>query len=256
MSANIVISDLWKGFPRNGGRGEALLFTGVSFELRQGEFITIFGPNGCGKTTLVRLIAGLETAERGRILVGGEPAPAASLSRSIVYQEHGLFPWKTVRGNIDFALRAKGVRRDGRFEHAQHYIDLVRLTGHEEKYPHELSGGMRQRAAIARALCTDPALLLLDEPFAALDAQVRRHLQGMLLRLVEEGTRTVVFVTHDAEEALLLSDRVLVLGPPPTANVREIAVGLERPRLPDTRYSAAFGSLLNQLLSTMHEQEA
>ena len=252
----IVVADLWKEFPRDGYRVGTPLFTGVSCEIRQGEFVSLFGPNGSGKTTLLRFIAGLEPFQRGQVLVGGEPAVDSTLLRSIVYQEHGLFPWKTVRGNIDFALRAKGVGRESRDRIASLHIELVQLRGHEAKYPHELSGGMRQRAAIARALCTDPSLLLLDEPFAALDAHVRRHLQSMLLRLVEDGQRTVLFVTHDPEEAILLSDRVLVLNPPPTASMREILVSLGRPRKPDIRYTPAFRSLLDQLLNSTRNEEA
>lgn len=227
--SKVVVQGLSKIF--NAARGEPVeALRGVSFEVEKNEFFAIVGHSGCGKTTLLNLLAGFEHPSGGRILVDSQEVLQPSWEKGVVFQEHALFPWYTVLQNIGFGLEMKGVPRDERERLVRHYIDLVGLKGFEEKYPRELSGGMKQRAGIARSLATDPAILLMDEPFASLDYQNRILMQDELLRIWEQETKTVIFVTHNIEEAVKLSDRVLVMTRRP-GRVREIVpVDLPRPR--------------------------
>jgi NitT/TauT family transport system ATP-binding protein len=187
----------------------------VSLDVRAGEFLTVVGPSGCGKSTLLDLVAGLDRPSRGRILVDGEEVRGPGLDRGIVFQQYALYPWRTARGNVEFGLAAKGVERRERAALAQHYLELVGLTGFEDRHPHELSGGMKQRVAIARALAFDPDVLLMDEPFGALDAQTRESLQVELLRIWQQTGKTVVFITHGIDEAVYLGQRVAVMSSRP-----------------------------------------
>ncbi len=187
----------------------------ISLDVKQGEFMVIVGPSGCGKSTLLDLLAGLSAPSAGRILLDGKPLAGPSLDRGIVFQQYALFPWKTALGNVEFGLEAKGVGRAERRQIAKAFIELVGLSGFEHRYPHELSGGMKQRVAIARSLAYDPEILLMDEPFAALDAQTRETLQSELLRIWEATKKTVIFITHGIEEAVYLGQRVAVMSSRP-----------------------------------------
>jgi NitT/TauT family transport system ATP-binding protein len=187
----------------------------VSLEVRDREFLALLGPSGCGKSTLLYLIGGFLPVEKGRILVDGRPVTAPGPDRGIVFQHFALFPWKTVRSNVLYGLERMGLSRDEREKRAQSFIDLVGLTGFEDSYPSQLSGGMKQRAAIARTLAIDPRILLMDEPFGALDAQTRHLMQTELLAIWQRSRKTVIFVTHDVQEAVYLADRVAVMSARP-----------------------------------------
>jgi NitT/TauT family transport system ATP-binding protein len=183
----------------------------VSLEVRSREFLALLGPSGCGKSTLLYLIGGFLPTERGRILLDGEPIAGPGPDRGIVFQHFALFPWKTVRSNVLYGLEKMGLAREEREKRAQSFIDLVGLTGFEDSYPSQLSGGMKQRTAIARTLAIDPKILLMDEPFGALDAQTRHLMQSELLGIWRRSPKTVIFVTHDVHEAVYLADRVAVM---------------------------------------------
>src|SRR5215468_6810643 len=188
-----------------------LALENVSLEVRPREFLALLGPSGCGKSTLLYLIGGFLPTETGSILLDGVPIGGPGPDRGIVFQHFALFPWKTVRANVLYGLEKMGVRRDEREKRAQSFIDLVGLTGFEDSYPSQLSGGMKQRTAIARTLAIDPKILLMDEPFGALDAQTRHLMQGELLGIWRRSPKTVIFVTHDVQEAIYLADRVAVM---------------------------------------------
>jgi NitT/TauT family transport system ATP-binding protein len=196
---------------KKGGMKEFTAIKNVHFSVKGGEFLSLVGPSGCGKSTLLDLLGGLTKPTSGEILIDGKPIEGPGLDRGIVFQQYALFPWKTAKGNIDFSLEAKGVPKKERTEIARHFLSLVGLSGFEDCYPHELSGGMKQRVAIARSLAYDPDVLLMDEPFAALDAQTRETLQTELLRIWEETKKTIVFITHGIDEAVYLGQRIAVM---------------------------------------------
>jgi NitT/TauT family transport system ATP-binding protein len=187
----------------------------VSLDVRQREFVALLGPSGCGKSTLLYLIGGFLPTEIGKILVDGKPVAGPRPDRGIVFQNFALFPWKTVRANILYGLERQGMARREREQRAQAFIDLVGLKGFEDSYPSQLSGGMKQRTALARTLAFDPEILLMDEPFGALDAQTRSLMQAELLRIWQHTPKTVIFVTHDVQEAVYLADRVAVMSARP-----------------------------------------
>lgn len=202
----------------------------VSFTVGDNEFFSIVGPSGCGKTTLLNLLAGFEQPTQGELKVDGVPITRPGWQRSVVFQEYALFPWYDVSQNISYGLKRKGVPERERREIVEHYLDLVGLRGFEKKYPRELSGGMRQRVSIARALAVNPHVLLMDEPFGALDAQTRDYMQEELLKIWQRERKTVIFVTHSIDEAIRLSDRIMVMSRRP-GRVQEIKnVPFERPR--------------------------
>ena len=231
---------------RYGGvEGPVQALEGVSFDVSDGEFVCIVGPSGCGKTTLFRIIAGLEAATEGTVLLDGERVEGPTPNMGVVFQEYHLFPWRTVRGNVGFALEKTGVDGETRRERVDRLIELVGLEGFGDSYPKSLSGGMKQRVAIARALAADPDLLLMDEPFGAVDAQTREMLQSELLDIWRETEKTVLFVTHDVEEAVKLADRIVVMGKEP-GRVDEI-VGIDLPR-PRARSDAEFGGHYERVL--------
>lgn len=208
-----------------------LAIENVSFEVDDGEFMCIVGPSGCGKTTILRLVAGLEPPTGGEIYLDGKPVTSPGAELGFVFQEYALFPWRDVKGNVEFGLEIRGMEKHERSRIAQKYIDTVGLTGFEKYYPKELSGGMKQRVGIARAFANEPQLLLMDEPFGSLDAQTRNLMQGELLKIWEREHRTVLFVTHSVDEAVYLADRIIVMSARP-GNVKEIfEVGLPRPRI-------------------------
>ncbi|MGH7058404.1 MAG: ABC transporter ATP-binding protein, partial [Acetobacteraceae bacterium] len=197
-------------------RGKPVLaLEGVSLEVQDREFLALLGPSGCGKSTLLYLLGGFIPVEGGAITVGGKPVDGPSPDRGIVFQHFALFPWKTVRENILYGLEKQGMPKSEREHRAQDFVDLVHLKGFEDSYPSQLSGGMRQRVAIARTLAVEPEILLMDEPFGALDAQTRALMHEELLAIMRRAPKTVVFVTHDVREAVYLADRVAVMSARP-----------------------------------------
>ncbi|WP_046779706.1 ABC transporter ATP-binding protein [Streptomyces yangpuensis] len=213
--AKIVFEGVRKTF------GDFTALDGIDLEIRSGEFLVVVGPSGCGKSTLLDLLGGLSTPTSGRILLDGKPVTGPGLDRGIVFQQYALLPWRTALGNVEFGLEATGVPRRERRARATEFLDLVGLTGFEDRHPHQLSGGMRQRVAIARSLAYDPDVLLMDEPFAALDAQTRESLQDELRRIWQRTGKTVVFITHGIEEAVYLGQKVAVMTSRP-GRIKEI----------------------------------
>lgn len=212
-------------------QGEPLLaLIDVTFCVDNNEFFSIVGPSGCGKTTLLNLLAGFEEPTRGELRIGSEIITAPGWERAVVFQEYALFPWYNVYDNICYGLKRKRVPEAEQRTIAEHYIALVGLRGFEKRYPRELSGGMRQRVSIARALAVNPSVLLMDEPFAALDIQTREYMQDELLKIWEREPKTVIFITHSIDEAIKLSDRVAIMAPRPGRIVEIKSVESPRPR--------------------------
>ncbi|MFG1478773.1 ABC transporter ATP-binding protein [Xanthobacter sp. V4C-4] len=252
MGAAISVRNVSKSFSLN-RRGSFVALQDISFEVAAGEFLVLVGPSGCGKTTLLDLIGGLTAAEGGAIHVNGAPVRGPGLDRGIVFQQYALFPWKTALGNIAFGLEAKGVAKAERAARARHYLDLVGLSAFADRYPHQLSGGMKQRVAIARALSYDPAVLLMDEPFAALDAQTRERLQDETLRIWRQTGKTIVFITHSIEEAVYLGQRVLVMAAGPGRVIADLPVRIDRdPSADDLRATPAFVALRHRIWQLIH----
>jgi len=214
LSSQIVVQDVSHTYRPARGR-EVLALESVSLEVAPREFVALLGPSGCGKSTLLYLIGGFLPIERGAIRVEGAAVTSPGPDRGIVFQHFALFPWKTVRANVLYGLEKLGLEREERERRAQSYIDLVGLGGFEDSYPSQLSGGMKQRAAIARTLAIDPKILLMDEPFGALDAQTRSLMQAELLAIWQRTQKTVIFVTHDVQEAVYLAQRVVVMSARP-----------------------------------------
>ena len=229
-----------------GANGPVQAPDGVSFDVDDGEFVCIVGPSGCGKTTLFRIIAGLESATTGRVTLDGERVDGPSTDLGLVFQEYHLFPWRTVAGNVGFGLEQEGVATADRERRVRTLLDLVGLDGFADTYPRDLSGGMKQRVALARALAVDPGLLLMDEPFGAVDAQTKKMLQDELLDIWRETGKTILFVTHDVEEAVKLADRVVVMANDP-GRIREVVdVDVERPReRSDDAFTATYERILD-----------
>lgn len=246
----IVASGVHKVFA---SRGKTLKALGpIDLNISHGEFVCLVGPSGCGKSTLLRMIAGLTEPSEGVVTV--DVGAKAKQPISMVFQDYGIYPWKTVSQNIRFGLDVTGLPRGQSRERVATWVERLRLQGFEDSYPHQLSGGMKQRVAIARALATDPELLLMDEPFAALDAQLREVLQDELLALWQANRRTVVFVTHSLEEALVLADRVIVMGARPGRVVADITVPFERPRTGDARNTREFVELRSDLWTLLRAE--
>jgi NitT/TauT family transport system ATP-binding protein len=236
-------------------RGEAITaLAGVSFEVKDREFAVLVGTSGCGKSTVLRLVAGLVPPTEGRVLLDGREVSGPGSDRGMVFQSYTLFPWLTVQRNVEFGPRLRGVPADERTRLARHYLGQVGLRGFEGVYPKELSGGMMQRAAIARALANDPSVLLMDEPFGALDAQTRSFMGELLLSVWERAEKTVLFVTHDIEEAIFLGDRVLVMTARPGRIREEIHVPLPRPRTVDMLSSETFVALKRRVMALIREE--
>jgi len=217
--SHIVFDKVGRSFTRGGETFEAL--SDIDLEVRDREFVAVVGPSGCGKTTLMRMVAGLEFPSRGSVRVDNREIEGPGPDRAVVFQAFALFPWKTVSENIAFGLRCRGVGPEQRAERIARYLELMGLTGYEKAYPHQLSGGMQQRVAIARSYALDPDVLLMDEPFGALDAQTRVVMQEELIRLSRANPRTVLFITHAVEEAVYLADRVVVMSRRP-GSIKEI----------------------------------
>ncbi|MDH0288461.1 ABC transporter ATP-binding protein [Pseudomonas sp. GD04087] len=235
----------------DGGTFSAL--ENVSFEVPDQQFAVIVGPSGCGKSSLLYLTAGLAEPTEGDIYVGGQLVDGPGADRGMVFQSYTLFPWLTVRQNVEFGLKRRGMPAAERREIVDYYLDEVGLRRFENNYPKQLSGGMMQRVAIARALANDPQILLMDEPFGALDSQTRMQMQQLLLRVWDHSKKTVVFVTHDIDEAILLGDRVYVMGARPGRIKRILDVPIERPRSLDMVMDRQFIEMKREILGLLHD---
>ena len=225
---NLEINHVSKAFEQRNEISQAL--SDISTIVREKEFLCILGPSGCGKTTLLRMIAGLEPVSEGSITIDGETISGPSRKMAMIFQDYSLYPWRTVIENIAFGLEIQDVDREKREKIAESYLDLIGLREFGKNYPYELSGGMRQRVAVARALAIDPSVLLMDEPFGALDAQTRNTLQIEILKIWEKTKKTVLFVTHSVDEAVFLADRIMVLTSRPGRIKDIVNIDLPRPR--------------------------
>ncbi len=224
--------------------------------VQEGEFLSIVGPSGCGKSTFLNVLLGLLRPDAGDVRLRDQPIAGPGSDRAMVFQEFGLLPWRTVQHNIELGLELKGVPAETRRDVSARYIALVGLAGFESHYPHELSGGMKQRVGLARALATDPDVLLMDEPFAALDAQTRDLMQVELLRIWQEARKTVLFVTHQIDEAIYLSDRVIVMTRRPGRTKRIFPIDLPRPRDYEMRVTPAFNDLKLEIWHALKDEIA
>lgn len=229
--ASLSIRGISKRFDSRGGKVQAL--QDVSLEIRDGEFVVLCGPSGCGKSTLLSIVAGLDPADKGEVLEDGKPVEGPGRDRTVVFQDHGLFPWLTARKNVEFGLKQAGLPAKERQKRAEEFLHLVHLSRFRDAYPHELSGGMKQRVAIARALALDPEVLLMDEPFSALDAQTREDLYVQLEEIWQRTGKTILFVTHNVREAVVLGDRVIMFSARPGRIKEQFQVQLARPRTID-----------------------
>ncbi len=239
-------------FPRTGAPVVAL--DDVSLEVAEQEFAVIVGPSGCGKSSLLRLVAGLVEPTQGRITLDGTPVTRPGKDRGMVFQSYTLFPWLNVRANVEFGLRIGGVPAEKRRHISDHFISEVGLEGFENAYPKQLSGGMMQRVALARALANDPEILLMDEPFGALDSQTRSLMQELLLQIWEHSHKTVLFITHDIDEAILLGDRVHVMTARPGRIKERVEIDLKRPRSVDLLTSPEFIALKRRIMALIHDE--
>ena len=253
MAAKLEAHDIALDYvqPRTGNRLRAL--DGINLTIADGEFVSIVGPSGCGKTTFLSVVDGLIPATAGRILVDGVAVARPGPDRAVVFQDASLLPWRTVLGNVLYGLECIGVPRREARERAGHFVAMVGLTGFEHNYPYELSGGMQQRVNLARALVMDPKLLLMDEPFAALDAQTREAMQEELLRIWKAAGKTVLFITHQVDEAIFLSDRVIVFSTRPGRVKASIAVDIERPRTLRLKRELRFHALEDRIWTLIHD---
>ena len=257
VSDALEVRDLTKLFFRQTARGWGgfLVLDRVSFRVGAGEFVSILGPSGCGKTTLARILVGIEPRDQGEVLIDGRAPGPPGADRCLVFQNYGLFPWRTVAQNVELGLELRGVPVQQRRDTARKYIELVGLNGFEKYFPHQISGGMQQRAGLARALSTQPRLLLMDEPFGAVDAQMRTSLQDQLLRVCELTGTTVLFVTHSVDEAIYLSDRVVIFSARPGRVVEEVAVNLPKPRYAtDVRSDLEFAETRKRVSNILAER--
>jgi len=258
-AAKIRFEHVRKEFAVRPGAGNStdslVALDGVTLDVRPGEFLTLVGPSGCGKSTLLDLLGGLAAPTEGRVLLDGRPVAGPARDRGIVFQQYALFPWRTAAQNIAFGLEIAGVAAKERRERAAYYLDLVGLAGFADRYPHELSGGMKQRVAIARSLAYEPEVLLMDEPFAALDAQTRETLQVELLRLWRRTAKTIVFITHGIDEAIVLGQRVVVMTSRPgrIKHILEIPDMLHS-EVEDVRSLPLFGAVRHEVWTLLREE--
>jgi NitT/TauT family transport system ATP-binding protein/sulfonate transport system ATP-binding protein len=243
----LTIENVSRTFPGTRGGEPVRALQPTDLAVNANDFITILGPSGCGKSTLLRIVAGLDTPSTGRVLLDGREVKRPGPDRGMVFQSYTLFPWLTVSDNIAFGLREKGASEKERQEIVASYVDLVGLKGFENHWPKQLSGGMQQRTAIARALANDPEILLLDEPFGALDNQTRGLMQELLLGIWETSKKTVLFVTHDIEEAIFMASRVVVMSARPGRIKSDVAVELPHPRHYTIKTSPEFSALKARL---------
>ncbi len=240
---------VWKSFEKEDRTTEAV--RDVSLGIHAGELVCLVGPSGCGKTTLLRMFAGLEMPSRGELRLRGRLIDGPGADRGMIFQSFALFPWRSVRRNIEFGLEVNRVPKEERHRISDRYIDLVGLKGFEHAHPRELSGGMQQRVGLARALANDPAVMLMDEPFGSLDAQTRNLMQLELLRIWESTRKTVVFVTHSVDESVFLADRIVVLTARPASVKSMVEIEMPRPR---DRASPEFAAIRHRVLQELTEE--
>ena len=250
----VEITNLTKVFPGNRKKPDVLAVDTINLKIMPNEFITILGPSGCGKSTLLRIVGGLEEQTTGTVRLDGEEISGPSSNRGMVFQAYSLFPWLTVEENIQFGLKQKGMGAKERQEISRQFIEWVGLAGFERHYPKHLSGGMQQRVAIARALANDPEILLLDEPFGALDNQTRAIMQELLLDIWEKSHKTILFITHDVEESIFLASRVLVMTARPGRIKADIPIELEYPRSYHIKMDPRFLKYKEQLTELIREE--
>lgn len=252
VEVKIQVKDLWKTFePSEKSSGGTEALRGINFEIQEGEMLCLLGPSGCGKTTVLNIIAGFQKPSRGEVLVNGRRVDKPGQDRGVIFQEHGLFPWRTVLQNIIFGPQMMGRQLAESLALADQYINLIGLSGFQNHYPHELSGGMQQRVAIARVLANQPDILLMDEPFGRLDAQTRAAMQILLLDVWEKLRPTILFITHDIDEAIFLGDRILVMSCRPGKIVKEFEVKLNRPRDYEIVTTSAYLEIKREILSLL-----
>jgi NitT/TauT family transport system ATP-binding protein len=249
----LEVKDLYKEFDTPHGKVTAL--KNINFKTHKREFVCVIGPSGCGKSTLIRILAGLETETSGKMLLDGKDVHGPGPDRGMVFQGYTLFPWLTVKKNVMFGLEMEGRGKFASEEEAMQWIDLVGLSKFANSYPHQLSGGMKQRVAIARALANQPRILLMDEPFGALDAQTRSKMQAYLMEIWKNIDITILFITHDLDEAIYLADRILVLKAHPGEVQELIEVPVPQPRTPDQFLSSEFLATKKRLEELIHPPE-
>lgn len=254
MTAKLEIAGVTKDYTGAGGASVRAL-DNVSVKVDEGEFVSLLGPSGCGKSTLLAIVAGFEKASSGVVRLEGRPIDGPGRDRGLVFQDYALFPWKTLLDNVMYGPQKRGLPREQCREIAQLYIDLVGLTGFEKHFPHQLSGGMRQRCALARSVANNPEVLLMDEPLAAIDALTRNALQEEILKVCEARDsarrKTAIYVTHSIEEAIFLSDRIVLMSPRPGRIIDVLNVDLPTPRNDDTRQLPAFLELSRHIWQTL-----
>lgn len=236
------------------GNAQLQAIRDLSLEISEGEFVCIIGASGCGKSTLLNMFAGFLQPTSGRVLLRGQPITRIEPRCGMVFQGYALFPWKTVRGNVEFGPKMRGIGAGERREIAERFIRMVKLDGFEDRYPTELSGGMQQRVTLARILAADPEVLLMDEPFAALDAMTRQVMQEELLHIHDQSRKTTVFITHNIDEALILADRVIVLSTRPGRVKAVLQIDLPRPRHVDVQLSSRFAALKSEIWAYVEEE--
>lgn len=253
MGAKLQLRDISMIFRSRQGK-EVIAVDNLSLEVEDRQFISIVGPSGCGKSTLLRVVAGLIQPDAGNVLLDGQPISGPGADRGMVFQSYTLFHWLTVHGNVEFGLRLKGVSANERGKIAREYLEMVGLQGFERHYPKELSGGMMQRVAIARALANQPEVLLMDEPFGALDAQTRLLMQEMLVNIWQQTPKTILFVTHDIDEALFMADQVYIMTARPGRIKQTLTVELPRPRTVDIFTSREFIEQKRAVLDSIKQE--
>ncbi|MCI7238642.1 MAG: ABC transporter ATP-binding protein [Peptoniphilaceae bacterium] len=252
LDVKLKIDNVYKEYTTR--KGKVVALNGVNLDIKENEFICVVGPSGCGKSTLLNNIAGLDTPTSGTIYLDGKPIEGTGVERGVVFQQYALFPWRTVLKNVMFGLEIKNVPKDEAEQIARKYIKSVGLEGFEDSYPKELSGGMKQRVAIARAYAVNPEVLLMDEPFGALDAQTRVQLQQELLNTWENEKKTCFFITHDVEEAVILAQRVVIMSARPGRIKRIVDIDIPYPRTQEIKSSPRFVELKNEIWDEVYQE--
>lgn len=253
--AEISVSGVWQRFQRLEGTEPFIALQDVNLDIERGKFVAVIGSSGCGKSTLLRIVSGLVAPTEGRVVHHGISVTGPHYSRGFVFQADAVFPWLTVRQNVEFGLRNRGVRRAERKQIAEHWCQVVGLGDFLEAYPKELSGGMRKRVDLARVYANDPDVLLMDEPFGALDSQTKERMQTELLNLWEQSRKTVMFVTHDVDEAVFVADEIVIMARRPGRIAQRVTVDLPRPRTEDIRVSSEFAEYRREIRQIMQSLE-
>lgn len=251
----VVFEDVSKKYPKSGSAsGSTVAIESLNIAIKKAEIVSILGPTGCGKSTAMNMIAGFEFPTEGKVLLDGKPILAPGPDRAVVFQQASLFPWLTVFENVVFGVKSRGIDFDVYSQRAEHLLEAVKLKGFEKHYPYQLSGGMQQRVQIARALISEPEVLLMDEPFGALDSQTRLMMQELVLQLWVEYRPTIIFITHDVAEAIFVSDRILLMSRRPGKVKIDVAVGESKPRAQEFLASAKFIDLQANLLTALRQE--